>query len=366
MEWFRQAGRAAADQLESMPPVARWTLISLVAALLVGAVLLSKSSQLGGGTYLFREPLPASQLPAVEAALAKAGLKDFQWEGQRLLVPSAFKDRYLAALLDADVPPRDFGQLLDAAIEAGSPFESREQKTQRIRNARQRVLAQIIAEMKGVESARVLYDQGDAGGIRGGKILTASVSVTCDGNQSLSLKQVRAIRNLVASAIAGLEVHQVSVTDLNTGRNYAGVKFVDPRWLAELRDEHQKRLEQDWRQDILARIDWIVGVNANVKVRLRQETSPDEEGDPQWQPAEIKVNLLVPQAYVIKVWRQRYHIPDDDRAPITPSRDVTELARELAVHLKSHVADMVPSGVDLDLEISLQDDLAAKGEDAAT
>ncbi|MDH3718528.1 MAG: hypothetical protein OES79_10455, partial [Planctomycetota bacterium] len=358
MEWFRQVGRTAADQLESMSPAMRWALIGLVAAVLVGGTLLGKQGGRRADTYLISQPLPASQLPAVEAALAKAGLNDYRLEGHRIRVPAAVKDRYLAALLDADVLPHDFGKLLDAAIDAGSPFDSREQKTERIRNARQRELAQIIAEMKGVASARVLYDQGDSGGIGRKKILTASVSVTPSADQSLSLKQVRSIRNLVASAIAGLEAHQVSVTDLNTGRNFAGVEFADATALAEMRAEREQSMEHQWRQKILKALAWIPGVDANVDVSLRQHPPIGSDLDPPWQPAAAKVTLLVPRGYVDKVWRKRNQIADDRRAPITPARAVTELGRELAAHLKSHVVDLLPPGVDLDLKMSLHDDVA--------
>jgi type III secretory pathway lipoprotein EscJ len=365
MEWFRQVGRTAAERLESMSPVLRWALVGLVATVLVAAMLLGSPGARRADTFLISKPLPASQLTAVEAALAKAGLTDYQLEGRRIKVPSAVKDRYLATLLHADVLPRDFGELLDAAIDAGSPFDSREQKTARIRNARQRELAQIIAEIKGIESARVLYDQGDSGGIGRQKILTASVSVTPAANQSLSLKQVRSIRNLVASAIAGLEPHQVSVTDLYTGRNYAGMQCADAVALAEIRAEYKRNVEHQWRQKILEALAWIPGIEANVDMRLRQQQPSGSDRDPQWQPAAAKVTLHVPRGYVDKVWRKRNRIADDARAPITPARAVTDLGSELAAHLKSHVTDLVPPGVRLDLKMSLHDGITTTNANSA-
>ncbi|MGB6043739.1 MAG: hypothetical protein WBF93_11335, partial [Pirellulales bacterium] len=197
MDWIRQARERVERQMQSMTPAMRWVTVGLVAAVLVGVVSLSNRRGLQADTFLLSESIPAGQLSAIEVEFAKAGLTDYVVEDRRIKVPAKAKDRYLAALVDAGELPRAFGEITKDAIDAASAFDSREQKAERMRNAKQRELAGIISEMKGIDSARVLYDQSESTGIRRQQILTASVSVTSEDDQPLSLKQVRSIRNLV-------------------------------------------------------------------------------------------------------------------------------------------------------------------------
>lgn len=361
MDWIRQARERVERQMQSMTPAMRWVTVGLVAAVLVGVVSLSNRRGLQADTFLLSESIPAGQLSAIEVEFAKAGLTDYVVEDRRIKVPAKVKDRYLAALVDAGELPRAFGEITKDAIDAASAFDSREQKAERMRNAKQRELAGIISEMKGIDSARVLYDQSESTGIRRQQILTASVSVTSEDDQPLSLKQVRSIRNLVASAIAGLETHQVSVTDLNTGRNYAGEKITNAFSLAEIRSEHKRTLELQWRQTIVETLNWLPGVDATVDVSLRElEAASDEPTDPQWQPTAARIVLNVPRGYVDKVWLKRQDIPDDSRTPLTPSRDVADLGQELADRLKTHIAGTLPPGIQLDLQMSLFDDVTSQ------
>ena len=55
------------------------------------------------------EPLPASDLPAMEAAFDKAKLNTLRIDGTRIRVPRGQQAAYMAALADAKALPHNFG-----------------------------------------------------------------------------------------------------------------------------------------------------------------------------------------------------------------------------------------------------------------
>src|SRR5207244_1281493 len=78
----------------------------------------------------------------------------------------------------------------------------------------------IIGRMSGIESATVQFDEEIKRGLSQQKQKTAMVAVQTRGGQ-LDDDQVKAIRNVVASAYAGLDRRNITITDLN-GATYGG------------------------------------------------------------------------------------------------------------------------------------------------
>src|SRR5439155_6884394 len=88
-------------------------------------------------------------------------------------------------------------------------------------NAKQKELALIIGRMQGIESATVQFDEEVKRGLTQQKQKTAMVAVQTRGGQ-LEEEQVKAIRNVVASAYAGLDRRNITITDLS-GTTYGGI-----------------------------------------------------------------------------------------------------------------------------------------------
>ena len=107
---------------------------------------------------------PSGQLDRIEAAIAKAGLSDFQREGFRIRVPSGQQAKYLAAVADAGALPPNFNTILENALDKGGPWESREATRERLKIARQQTLSEIVRAMPWVENAIVLYDEHESRG----------------------------------------------------------------------------------------------------------------------------------------------------------------------------------------------------------
>lgn len=174
--------------------------------------------------------LPSSELAIVEAAFDRAQLAGHRTEAGRVWVPRPRQSAYMRALVDAEALPREFGSSLRRALENNSPWQSRAVQEEMLRVAVQEELAHVICSMPGIERAAVLYagDDRPAGSLVAAPRPTASVNVRTQPGAELEPSRVQAIRVLVAASISGLEAERVAVTDLRSGRVFAGPMGTDP------------------------------------------------------------------------------------------------------------------------------------------
>jgi type III secretory pathway lipoprotein EscJ len=222
--------------------------------------------------------LPSSELAIMEAAFDRAQLTDYRTEGGRVWVPRARQSAYMRALVDAEALPREFGGSLRRALESNSPWQSRAVQSEILRVATQDELALVICSMPGIERAAVLYDVDDdptAGGLRGARVKTASVSVRTQPDADLDRARVEAIRVLVAASIAGLAPDRVAVTDLRSGRVHAGpledapaVAAVDPTLARAI--AHERHLADKIRQALA----FVKGATVDVAIEFGPPAPP--------------------------------------------------------------------------------------------
>jgi flagellar M-ring protein FliF len=146
-------------------------------------------------------------------------------------------------------------------------------------------LARTIASIHGVESARVhlvlperqLFAQER-------EQPTASIVLKVGGD--LSAGQVRAVRNLVASAVPGLSASRVTIADDN-GRLLAAAEGGDEgAAAAEAVDERKAGIEERLRKEVQAIVESVVGVGAArvqvaADVDFNRVTSTSQTFDPE-------------------------------------------------------------------------------------
>src|SRR4029079_18708091 len=162
MGFLNNAIAQLSELFRSMTPGARITAGLLLAVVVVSMGYLFQHGASGPDAYLFGgEPLPDGELTRVEAAIAKAGLSDYEREGNRIRVPSGQQAKYLAAVSDADALPPNFNTIQEIALNKTNPWESGETPRQRAKIAQQQTLSQIVRQMYWVENAVVLYDEHD-------------------------------------------------------------------------------------------------------------------------------------------------------------------------------------------------------------
>lgn len=271
MGWLQQGFASLAELFRSMSAGTRLATALLLALVVISLGYLWQYRLGAGDEYLLGgRAFTPSELTAIEAAFAKAGLGKSQVVGSQVKIPRGQKDLYLAALADASALPADFYKYLDEATAADSPFASTRSLEMRLRNSKQKELALIIRRMRGIEDATVQYDEEIRPGPSRQKQKTAMVAVLT--RAPLDEEQIKAIRNVVASAYAGLDRRNITITDMSNGYTYGSVS--GPEGLTEdesLYAAHKQRYERWWQQKIQQQLAYIPGVIVGVNAELNPE-----------------------------------------------------------------------------------------------
>ena len=202
MDFLNRAYAQLSDLFRSMTPGSR-----LMAGMLATVVLLSvgylytHEVSVPDADLMHGEPVPAGQLPLMEAAFHNANLQGAVIRDGAVFVPHGQEAAYMAALADAKALPLNFGQALRDAVNNGSLLEDNRLRERRIKVATQDTLAQSICAMPGIERANVVVcDVDNRPGFNTEKPITAAVSVKPSGSRQLDMDRVSAIRYFVASA----------------------------------------------------------------------------------------------------------------------------------------------------------------------
>ena len=371
-----------ADSFVDSRAVRRVTPAQMVAFGLIAAAV-------GWGIWLVRERpvneevellpgtvLPSSEMAIVEAAFDRAQLVDHRTEDGRVWVPRIRQSAYMRALVDAEALPREFGSSLRRALESNSPWQSRAVQEEILRVAVQEELAHVICSMPGIERAAVLYDVEERGGLDGSLAAaprrTASVNIRTQPDAELEPARVQAIRVLVAASIAGLEAERVAVTDLRSGRVYAGPLDIVPEETSlaatdpvlARRVAHERHLAGKVRQALSfvkgAVVDVTVsftppaaqvppeptvarqavaGANTPADVTAPPAPTPPSVPPPASQePETVAVSVAIPETYMAAVVRHA--------AERTPGVDPAAAIRGEEDRLREHVLAILPPALD--------------------
>ncbi|MBT9446035.1 MAG: flagellar M-ring protein FliF [Hyphomonadaceae bacterium] len=146
-------------------------------------------------------------------------------------------------------------------------------------------LARTIASIDGVERARVhlvlperqLFSQDK-------QAPSASIVLTVKGGQ-LSQGQVRAVRNLVASAVPGLSVNRVTIADAS-GKLLAAAEDDSGAAAADAMDERKVAVEERLRKEVQDIVESVVGpgaarVQIAADIDFNRVTSTSQTFDPE-------------------------------------------------------------------------------------
>lgn len=188
--------------------------------------------------------LTAPQLAAIEAALDRANLTDYRTAEGTVWVPRSRQGAYKRAVVDGDAIPKPWGTRFHEAIASGGVWTSTSARAESLKVALQDELSQVLCSMPGIERAAVLSDVEERSGFRQEPLKTASVGIRTTSGTELDAVRAHGIRVLVASSIAGLEPEQVAVTDLSTGRVFAGA-LEDPTTSATVAPELARRFANE-------------------------------------------------------------------------------------------------------------------------
>ncbi len=277
MDFLNQTFAQVSDLFRSMTPGARIVAGLLLAVVVVGLGFLFTYQGAGPDVDLFSgAPIPPAQVSQIEAAFAKKGLNAYEIEGSRIRIPRGQRDVYLAAVAEARALPPNFDTAFDNALDETGWISSREEREMRLKLAKQKTLGLIISQMGGIESASVIYDvEVNRHAFNRQRTTTATAAVKPMGNEHLSEAQVASIRGLVAGAIAGLKLNEVTVADLN-GPTWHGNPEAGGAALDDPYSTRKRMYEQEWQAKILNALAYVPGVRVTPNVELDRERERTE------------------------------------------------------------------------------------------
>lgn len=217
------------------------------------------------------EPLLARELSYTELQNAEEALRSngitFEASGTTLLVKPADRHNALRLLHASNALPE--GSLYDmaAAVANQNPFQPPEQREYAHNYAMGNELAKIIATSPFVREARVFLNPRSKRRLGAAADMpTASVAITLQPGHDMNDSMVENFAKLVAGAVAGLKPHNVTISDVRTGRSHSLPAPDDAAGMDALSLE--KKREDHLRSKILGTLADVPGVRVAVRVEL--------------------------------------------------------------------------------------------------
>ncbi len=297
MDFLNQAVAQLRELFQSMTPAARITAVLLLGVIGVSLGYLVQQNTGSPGGYLFNgELVPAYDIDRAAAAIAQAGLKGHQREGNHIRVPRGRKPEFLAAVADAGALPRNFHKIMTDALDP-SPFASGDTRRQKLKAAREQQLSMLISAMDGIEIAHVVYDVREARGLARKGQATATVSVRPESGEMLGPRHAKMIKRAVAGAIVGLGMADVTVTNLSDGSQYGSDGGISVESFDDPYFRNRLAYEEWMANKVKDLLNQIPGVTVQITAELEEvvertvrTTKPEGEAATLRQVEEIEEN----------------------------------------------------------------------------
>lgn len=251
----------------------------LVLLVVIGAAWMANYYGSGSSwTTLLDQAVSASDAQRIQSELMIVGI-DAKVEGDRIMVHGGedARQRAQAILAQKGALPQDMSLGFQSLIEKSNPFIGDKEMDRRWNVGLQAEIANVIKRFNGIRNATVLIQvprkRGFLTSSREKGTASASVDVQTEYGGHLKDAQVLAIANFVAGAVEGLTPMNVSITDGK--RHY---RTPDPNEsLATNMLDKQREEERHYRDMIYDQLQFVKGLVANVRVKLRDEEESIED-----------------------------------------------------------------------------------------
>ena len=271
------------DWVREHPSASRW-----VAGAGVVVVLLA----LFGNYSFFGDPtislfdsrqLTTDEIGLMQVAFGKSGLNEYEIRGTQVEVPKSRRAEYLKALSDHGAIPQD----LTAHLESPSSFDffqTRAQQRSWQLARKKQTIRDMVMQLRFVDRAIVDYDETRGATPFEDMQRTAVVNVTPQLNRVLTLSEVKAIRDTVRGAVAGLRSEDITIIDTFASKSHTGIgatetEDLQPHTITKMQAE--RKYENKIRSALTAypgiRVNVEVGIDPVVR-RIRDERNL--EGEP--------------------------------------------------------------------------------------
>lgn len=255
------------DLWKSMTPSARLASGLMAGVIVASALWLVRGTPDKSDHSLFggRE-FSQAEIAKMVSAFSKANLSGWEIVGNRIQVNGVMKHKYLAALAEANILPDSAYSEFDDAFRKDNPFTSVSSVKAGFALAKQKEVAKSIMEMRGIEHAKVLYDESQERGFPSRKSSTAAVTIHTKTNDPLDEQLVRSIRSIVVNAYSGLKPEDVAISDAKAGVTYDGPSGEAAQ--ISLYQEAQERTDRHYEQKIRKALAKYPGVQVAASSKL--------------------------------------------------------------------------------------------------
>ena len=196
--------------------------------------------------------LNQTDMSAILTYLSDNGITQYKVEDDTILVPESQEAALKAQVLQAGYPSSGYGY--DTYFDNVGSLTTESERNQVTLYALQDRMQAVIRNFDGVKDAAVLLTPGEDNTYvldSSNKVdASAAVTVTMQDGKTLTDNQVKAIRSLVSSGLAGLNVENVTISD-TYGNTYSdGDDFSNLQDTSALK----MKLEEQWNNNIRTRV----------------------------------------------------------------------------------------------------------------
>ncbi len=285
MDFLNKTGAQLRDLFQPMNPAARITTGLLLAAIVVSLVYLFRSETSSTDDFLFgAQTLSQREIDNMALAFGSAGLNDWEVEQHKIKVPRTQRDKYLAAIHDANAYPEHPGVPSAELFKSTNPLESRDVRDRKALRVKERELENLLRELHNIEEVFVqITDASQKSAIGHQNERHVLIQARGFGNNHLDEELVKSIRKAGARG-TGAKIENVSVTDANSGITFegdgSGGSFGEDNLFALT----QRRWEQTYKRKIEDQLKFIQGISVEVFVgldkNLKHQTTTQTYDDP--------------------------------------------------------------------------------------
>jgi flagellar M-ring protein FliF len=263
------------DLWKSMTPAARLASGLMAGVIVASALWLVRGAPDATDHSLFGgKEFSQTEIAKMVSAFSKANLGGWEIVGNRINVSSTMKHKYLAALAEANILPDSAYSEFDEAFKKDNPFTSVSSVKAGFALAKQKEVSKSIMDLRGIEHAKVIYDESQDRGFPSKKSSTASVTIHTKTNEPLDEQLVRSIRSIVVTAYSGLKPANVTIIDLKAGVAYDGPsgEAAQLSLYQEAKERTDRQYEQKIRQALLKYPGVQVSASSTLTPQLLQQT----------------------------------------------------------------------------------------------
>lgn len=202
-------------------------------------------------------------------ALDEHRITDYRLDDRRVAVAADEFDEAATVLAKLDVGRHSIEELRSQSGGMSLFWETSEDRLQRERLRRERILEAMIGQQPGVVWSLVsIHQPPSSSPLRNRLKPSAFVYLETEGDRQLPFRTVQAIAGILRGYVPDLNLHDIRVTDRRAHR------YLDPSD-PSLGDISRKRArEEELSEKILEKLDWIKGVRVLVQITTpRHDTS---------------------------------------------------------------------------------------------